>query len=442
MSTGSETTGLSAAIADSAGKRRYWIAIGLLLVLTLGYTDRVNFSVAGPHLLREFSLSRGEFGIVTSAFNWTYVLCLIPVGMILDKVGTRILLPCAIITWSVGAGLTGLATGFSTLIMARMLLGIGESPVYPGGNLVVREWAPATERGFFTGMLNAGVVVGPATGAIVSAYLIDVYGWQASFFILGGVGIVVALIWYLIYETPENAKWLSDGERKFILDRRDVASAADRRSGHQAMNIRSLLKTKTMWGLIVTNGCSVYTNYLFLSFLPLYLVDSRGMKDLGAGWVTGITYAAGAIGSLVVVAISDWRLRQKKEVAARHQVRRKSLIAAQLLGLPLLLLPLASSTTMIIVMISWVLAFAFATAALNFTLASDLTVDKASAGRMFSLVTIGGNLFGLVSPIVTGFLVDWTKSYNLPFIVAGALLLVGVCATSLLSREVMQPREA
>ncbi len=185
------------------GSRRLVIAVGLLLITTLGYIDRVNMSVAAPHVIDQFGLSKGRFRIASSAFNWTYALFLVPVAVLADRVGTKVMLPLAIVIWSLGAGATGLATGLASLIAARLLMGVGESPVFPAGNLVIREWAPATERGRVSGLLNAGQLVGPAIGAVVAAYLINVFGWRASFFILGLFGVLVGLIWYAAYSRPE-----------------------------------------------------------------------------------------------------------------------------------------------------------------------------------------------------------------------------------------------
>jgi MFS family permease len=414
------------------GNRRLIIAIGLLLIITLGYIDRVNMSVAAPHIIDKFGLSKGQFGIVSSAFNWSYALCLVPVGLLADRVGTKVMLPLAIVLWSVGAGATGLAVGFGSLIVARLVMGVGESPVFPAGNLVIREWAPATERGRFSGLLNAGQLAGPAVGAVVAAYLVSATGWRASFYILGAFGVLVGLIWFAIYSKPESSRWLSRGERAHILATRDTLEAETA----VPMRLTSLLRTKTMWGLMLTQGCAVYTNYLFLSFLPLYLVETRGFKDLGAGWVTGVTYGVAAVGSLVAAAVSDRSLRGKD---VSNGARRGSLIVMMLLGLPLLALPWISSTVLVIVLISWVLVAAISSISLNYALAGDFTVDRASAGSVFGLTTLGGNLFGLLAPIVTGYLVDWTGSYTLPFIVAALLLFVGSAITAMLSRRPLQP---
>jgi MFS family permease len=431
---GTETSPTSA--SATVGRRRYVIALALGLVACLGYMDRVNFSVAGNEIIKAFGLSTGEFGLTTSIFNWAYVVVLIPLGILADRRGARPVLAVCIAVWSLGALLTGVAMGIGTLIVARLLLGGGESSTFPSGNIAVREWAPARERGIFTGTLNAGTVVGPAVGAVVAAYLMVALGWRGSFLVEGGVGILVGAIWYLVYNSPEKTKWLKPSERTMILAERE---GSGQESSATPMSVGRLLRTKTIWGLMVTQGCAVYTSYLFLSFLPLYLVTERHLKILSSGWITGLTYGIAAVGSVIAARISD-RVLKRSDVLRGG--RRKAVAAVLLLALPLLALPWITSIPLVVALVSWVLIMDTAAITLNWALTSDLIVDKASSGRAFSLTGVGGNVFGLLAPIVTGYLVDWTGSYTVPFLVAGALLLVGAGVTWTMSRNALQPAQA
>ena len=422
----------SSASTAGIGHRRYAIAIAVGLITCLGYMDRVNFSVAGSHIIKEFGFSTGDFGLVTSLFSWAYLILLIPMGIIADKKPSRLMLGIAIVVWSVGAGMTGLAAGIGSLIVARLILGVGESPNFPVGNLVVREWAPAKERGAFTGALNAGTVVGPAIGAVVAAYLIVSVGWRGSFLILGAVGIAVGIIWFTIYRRPEDARWLSTTERNLIVTTRGSSAAQELA---KPMGILHLLRTRAIWGLMLTQGTAVYTSYLFLSFLPLYLQSERGLAILSSGWITGLIYAIAAGGSIAVAIFSD-RLLRKSDVSWGG--RRKAVAVILLLALPLVALPWVTNITLIVVLVSWVILLDTAAITLNWALASDLITDRASSARAFALVALGGNFFGLLAPIVTGYLVDWTGSYTAPFIVAAALLLVGAASAVILSNRPMR----
>ncbi len=417
-------------VAAAVGRRRYVIAVALCIVTCLGYMDRVNFSVAGKSIIDAFHLTTGDFGLVTSIFSWAYLVLMIPFGILADRTGSRFTLPLAIIVWSVGAGATGLAVGFGTLMTARLLLGAGEAPTFPAGNMVVREWAPVKERGAFTGAFNAGTVVGPAVGSVVAAYLVVGIGWRESFFIQGAFGLLVGIVWYLVYRKPEEARWLRPAERDFILANRDTATPAD--TGVKPMGVWSLLRVPSVWGLMITQGTAVYTSYMFLSFLPLFLQTQRGLAVLSSGWATGLTYGIAAVGSVLVAWLSD---RLLKRSAVLRGGRRKAVALIMVLTLPMLALPFVTSVPLLIVLVSWVLIMDTAAITLNWTLTNDLIVDKSASGRAFSLTGVGGNVFGLLAPIVTGYLVDATGSYTVPFFVAAGLLVAGAIITLTLSKR-------
>lgn len=418
------------------GRRRYVIAFALLLLAMLSYIDRINISVAAPAIQTEFDLSTGQLGLAFSAFFWTYALLLVPFAWLADRYGTRLIIPIGIVVWSMGAAATGFAGGFVTLLLARLLLGVGESPVFPTGNLVVREWAPAKERGTFTAIFNAGSLIGPAVGAALAGYLVVSFGWRASFVILAVVGLLGAVVWLVVYRTPEGASWISKGEREAILTGREAEEDGRGDLSPVPMSIRALLRTSTIWGLMITQGCTVYTQYLFLSFLPLYLVDQRGLEIFGAGYITGIIYGIAVLGSVAVAYVSD-RVLRSAEVS--HGDRRKVVVCTLGLGVVLLAVPYVNSIAAVVVLVAWTLTMITAAITLNFALAGDLTVDRSSAGRVFGLVTLGGNLFGLTAPIVTGYLVEGTNSYSVPFIVAAVLLLVGALVSWFMVRRPLQP---
>jgi ACS family glucarate transporter-like MFS transporter len=404
------TEQLASATRTAVGGRRYIIGIGLMLLVTLGYMDRINWSIAGSHIIEEFGLTTGQYGILTSVFSWAYLALMIPVGLMADRWGARLLLPISIIVWSIGAGMTGAATGLTALVVARLLLGAGEAPMYPVGNSVISEWAPRQERARFTGLLNAGALFGPA---------------------LGGVGIVFGLVWLLVYNTPEKTKWLKPAEREFILRERVDPQVAAQGYSTKPLTLPVLLRTRTMWSLLIAHGCAAYTNYLFLSFMPLYLEKERGLEGLGSGWVTGITYAVAAVGSIILAYVADRLVPADK---LHSGGRRKLVTTAMVAALPLLVLPFVDNVVAIVILIAWVLIMITSAMTLNFALAGDLIQGNPSKGRVFALVQVGGNTFGLLAPIVTGFLVDGTGSYTIPFILAGLLLAVGATLTAKFSR--------
>ena len=263
--------------------RRAWIAVFLFSLAMINYMDRIALSIAAKPIAEEFNLSAVGMGYLFSSFIWSYALFLIPVGLLIDRYGAKRIGGFGILVWSAATALTGAAMNFASLLAARLVMGAGESVSNPVGAKVIREWIPSQERGTITAVFNSGSYAGPAICSIVLAMLVASVGWRWSFVIAGGIGFVWLLAWYLFYGKPEDVKWLSNQERKTILDSRSGGG----KSGGAAVapyGLKRLLKTPTLWGLALTQGCNVYTQYLFLTWLPSYLQQERHLTLEKAVW--------------------------------------------------------------------------------------------------------------------------------------------------------------
>src|SRR4051812_38301924 len=171
-------------------RRRIWIYTLLFLLAAINYIDRVALSVAAKPISTEFNISPVEMGYLFSSFLWLYLLCLIPMGIVVDRFGTRAVNAWGMAFWSLATVFTGFAWSFGSLLSTRLAMGIGESTTYPAGGRVIREWAPRGERGLATAIFNSGAYAGPAFGALLVAWLIDAFGWRGAFMAAGSIGFV------------------------------------------------------------------------------------------------------------------------------------------------------------------------------------------------------------------------------------------------------------
>ncbi len=275
------------------GRKRFYIAVFLFFNLLINYIDRVNLSVAAPALMKQFHWDAARMGWVFSAYLWTYTILLIPTGALLDRIGARRISAFGISFWSAAAMLSGAVTNFVTMCAARLLLGVGEVTTFPVAGKVIRRWYPAKERGFATAIFHSGAHVAPAVATPLAAWLVLRMGWRGSFVILGALGFIWLAFWLMKYREPEECSWLSAEEQYFILQNRQVESSdTDSRSEQSGNVLLKLLRQKTVWGLLLTQGCSTYFNYLFLAWLPTYLVQARGLHIMKAGIVAAIPYMA------------------------------------------------------------------------------------------------------------------------------------------------------
>jgi MFS family permease len=412
------------------GRRRYWIFVFMFLLATINYVDRVALSVSSTPIAEEFGISKIELGYLFSSFLWLYVVCLVPMGMIVDKLGTRVVNAAGIGLWSVATALTGLASGFSMLIATRVIMGVGESTTYPASGRVIREWIPLKERALFAAIFNGGAYFGPAIGGLVLAWLVSVAGWRATFLICAAVGFVWLLAWLIWFRKPEEVSWLSEEERAFIMRERNGSATASPADG-ASIGLRGLLGSPSMLGLMVTQGCAVYTQYFFLTWLPNYLQTERGMSILKSGALMALPFIGAVILTVLIGKLSDSLLT---EDGARTGGRRRLGALVLLLGSVILLTPLVDNVYLVLVLITIALGGVASAVALNIALVGDLLRTSADCGRATGLLILGGNIFGIMAPIVTGYVVQSTGSFNMAFVVAGTLLVLGALTLFLLVR--------
>ena len=408
--------------------RRYWVFFLLFLFSGIAYLDRVNMSVAGKPIAHEFGLSPIALGYLFSSFLWAYVLMMLPGGRLIDRWGPHVVASIATAVWSTAQMATGVVGSFAAMLMVRLGLGVGEAPFAPISYSSVRLWSPYTERGTAIAAISSGSTLGLALGAPVVAWLIETLSWRWSFIITGAVGFVWVVIWVALVSTPEKTRWLPQAERDHILAGRDAGITPP---SHNGVGYLGLIRCPAMWGLFISQGCLVYTGYLYISWLPNYLQTARHLSILNSGIYTAIPFLI----STVVGIVANWVGDRLLTVDAVRGGNRRYLVALSLLAMATgLAIPFAQSLAAVITLITIAVSGAHVGPAANGALVSDLLRSPGDAGRATAFLVLGGNSFGLLAPIVTGYVVASTGSFNAAFVAAGALALVGALAAVTLAR--------
>ena len=416
--------------------RRGWVCVFLLTLTMINYADRVALSVAAKPVSAEFGLSQVQMGYLLSSFLWMYVICLIPVGLLVDRFGGKVVNSVGIGVWSAATVLTGFAPSFLFMMSTRIVMGMGESTSWPASNRVIREWFPAAERGIASAIFGAGSAAGPAVGAIAISAIIQVWGWRTGFFCAGAVGFIWLALWMAIFDRPDRVSWLKPTERDKILAERDGNTPKDA-AEEPVSSIWYLLSLRSTWGLFLTQGCEVYGGYMLLTWLPSYLQQAKGLSVMNAGMLTAVPFAVASVIAVGLGKISDAVLTKESV----HAGGRRTMLAVMLLGASIILLvPFVDELWIAIVILAIVRAMGLAGSALNFALVTDLVRNRADIGKVTSFTVLGGNSFGLMSPIITGYVVGWTGSFDRAFLVAGLLPLIGAVATFTMTRRPIQPQ--
>jgi MFS family permease len=409
-------------------RRRYWVFLLLFLFNAIAYVDRVNMSVAGKPIAHEFGLSPVALGYLFSSFLWAYVLMMLPGGRLIDRWGSHLVATVATAVWSAAQMLTGAAGNFVMMLIMRLGLGVGEAPFAPVTYSSVRSWSPYTERGTAIATISAGSSLGLAIGAPFVAWLIQGLSWRWSFVITGAVGFIWVVVWSALVSTPERTRWLPEAERRMIVAERHAGVEPP---SHDGVGYMGLIRCPTMWGLFISQGCLVYTVYLYMSWLPNYLQTARHLSLVGSGVYTSIPFFAASLVSIV----ANWGGDRMMSIDSVRGGKRRYLVAlCLLLTAAGLAIPFVQSLAAVIALITIAVSFAHVGPAANGALVGDLLRSPGDAGRAFAFLVLGGNTFGLLAPIVTGYLVEATKSFNSAFFAAGALALIGAIAIVALAR--------
>ena len=418
------------ASADKTTHIRYLIVAMLFIASSFSYGDRVALSFAGPAMEKELALDPVKLGILFSGFSWAYVAGQLPSGGLLDRFGSKRVYGISIVLWSVCAlliGLTGyVATAwvFSAIFAIRLISGLAQSPVFPGNGRIVAAWFPTAERGGACAIFNASQysslwIFGPLFG-----WLIPAYGWRSCFWFMGFAGFVLAFAWWKLVYNVKDHPLVSRTEIECI-ERGGGLVNVDRAAGSKARSnpltwagVHQLLQQRMLVGIYIGQFCITTLTYFFITWFPVYLVQARHMSILKAGFAAALTALCGCIGGVLGGVSSDALLRSGRSLTF---ARKAPIIAGMLLSVTMI----ACNYTNVQVLMMALMSLAFfgkGFGALGWTEIAD-TSPKELIGLNGGLFNTFGNIAGITTPIVIGFLVNKkTGSFN------NALVFVGLTA--------------
>lgn len=412
--------------------RRYFIMALLFSLTVINYIDRVNLSIAAPAISKYFHWDAVTMGWVFSAYMWSYIIFQIPSGMLVDRYGSYKVASASVSLWSFATVCTGAVTGFGSMMLARLGLGMGEASVFTIDNKVVRQWFPSGERAFATSIFHSGIAVAKVGTPLIALAIVK-FGWRWSFVVTAIPGFIWLLVWLKWFRQPEECSWISADERKLILETRQGRSGAAGTT-HTPLSwssLSSIMGQKSVWGVCLAQGCMNYTGYLFMAWLPMYLMF-RGMNLMKAGIMTAIPNLVGAAMEVALGKLSD-RLLTPESV---RRGKRRLHIAILFVGMLLLsVIRLLDNEWALIAVISVVLGCTFAIGALNSSLTNDLTQDPKITGTVFGMLHFISAIFGAAAPIVTGYIVQATRGYNGVYIPATVLALIGAVVVMTMTRQ-------
>jgi len=412
-------------------KTRYYILAMIFLVTSLNYGDRATLSMAAAPMSQELGLSSVTMGYIFSAFGWAYVIGQIPGGWLLDKFGARRVYFWSIMLWSFFTILLGFVDilGSIPLIIAslfilRFLVGLSESPAFPGNSQIVAAWFPTKERGTAAAIFNSAQYFATVIFAPFMGWLVAHIHWQSVFWIMGGLGIVIAFIWLKVIYSPEKHPTINSNEFKYLQAGGAITSmgenqlkVADENNKMNFKNIKKLLSSRMLLGIFIAQYCITCLTYFFITWFPVYLVKERHMSILEAGFAAVLPALCGFIGGVLGGVISDKLIKMNKSLTFS---RKFPIIFGMLLSTSIVVCNYVDSQSAILFFMSLAF-FGKGFGALGWAVMSDVA-PKEMVGLSGGLFNTFGNTAGIVIPIAIGYIINSTGSFN------GALVFVGIHA--------------
>jgi ACS family D-galactonate transporter-like MFS transporter len=408
------------AITERAPRRRWRIAWLLGLGVLVNYFDRVNLSVSHGALYTAFGISDVAFGYLSAAYNWSYALCQLPVGVVLDRFGVRRVQRNGILIWSMASFAAAITPNLAGFFGARLLLGIGEAPTFPANAKAIGTWFPQHERSFATSLTDAAAKLASAIGVPLLGILLIHVGWRWSFAATGAISLLYLLLFRRVYCEPEEDAELSDAERHLIAEIR--ANEPPAASGPE-LSLGALLRQRKVIGLSLGFGAYNYVFYLLLTWLPSYLSMALHIDLLHSFLYTGFPWLIATATDLFVGGMLVDALVSRGWNA--ELVRKIVLVVGTACGLGILGAAHAHSAMRALAWISLSIGGLAAAAPVGWSIPARI-VPRASVGKVGGIVNFVCQVSGITAQILTGYIVRATHSYALAFGISAMYLLLGI----------------
>jgi MFS family permease len=415
-------------IAASSRLRRLQVLFTGFCVMSiaLNFLDRATISVATVNVRHDFGLSATDIGGILSVWSLSYAFGQLPAGFLVDRLGPRILAGLGMLLWSIFQGLGGVATSYTQLLWLRGGLGVAEAPTGPSNAKVVSTWFPASKRGLPTGIYVAGTALGPAFAPPLLTVLMVGYGWRTMFIIMGVVGVILSLCWFLFYRSVGTAR-LSRDDRAYVGDdRQDIKSTIT------LARWSRLFRSPSVLGIIFGSCAQGFVVWIYGGWLPAMLESQYHESIQRTGILAALPWVGGVVGALSGGYIADFLLRR----GFGNINSKKIPIVCGLIGLSLFtgLAGLSGSVV-------FVEAFAFL-ALLSATMATTVMWTAATifvppdyVASMGAIINFSGFIGATVSPILTGYTVDVTGSFDLALLIGSGVGVIGAAVMALMIRH-------
>jgi MFS transporter, ACS family, hexuronate transporter len=399
-----------------------WVICTLLLFgTTKNYMDRNVLGVLNKTLQHDLGWTEIDYSNLVVSFQAAYALGMVVVGRLIDKLGTRLGYALAMVFWSLASMGTALGSSLTSFATSRVALGFGEAAIFPASIKAVAEWFPKKERALATGIFNAGTSIGAMLTPVVVPWINARWGWRGAFIGIGALGFVWLVFWLLIYRKPEEHPHLSRAELDYIR--------SDPQVSMRKIKWAALLPLRQTWAFIAGKFLTDPVWWFYLFWVPGFLQSKHGLSLTGIGAPIVVIYLMSDVGSVAAGWMSSWLIKRGHTI---NVARKTAMLLCAACVTPIVFAYRVESTWSAVLLIGLAAACHQGFSANLYTLTSDMF----PAGAVGSVVGIGGMagaIGGLFIATIVGHVLQWTGSYKVPFLIAGAAYLVALAIIHVLT---------
>ena len=398
----------------------------LFLIGVVNYLDRSALSIANTTIQTDLAISPMQMGVMLSAFSIAYAFSQLPLGALIDKLGSKLALGGSLVVWSVAQAAFGLFSSYGHLVGLRVLLGIGEAPVFPSAAKALSEWFDTQERGTATGWVWSSTCIGPCLAPPLLTVFMVHLGWRGMFILTGVLGLLLAVCWFKFYKS--KAQYMAETGR--------AEPVPVQHAKGPKVPWTSLFKDRNTWGAFLGFMGVIYMIWLNLTWLPGYFEREHGLDLYRTAWVVSLAYLFGALGTIVAGKCCDRLVARGMRVLAS----RKLMVILGLLGGALFTLIVAFTTNVVacVVLLCLTMFFINISSATAWMIVNTI-VPSERVASFGSIQNFGGYLAGSIAPILTGFSVQQSGSFSSAFVISAVVAACSAFAYFALLKEPAAP---
>jgi ACS family glucarate transporter-like MFS transporter len=376
--------------------------------------DRGSLAVAIPEIMKDFKFDPAVMGVALSAFFWSYAVCNLPAGNAADRFGSKTVLGWAAAIWSLTSAATGLVRNSFGLVMARVGVGAAEAATYPVCAKIVAETFPSKERGTAIGWYLSGARLGLAATPLVISFLIARWSWRTAFIITGLLGLSWCAVWYLGFHDASRRPSVGAAPPNLVIP------------------WRKLLGNRCALGLFIAKFLQDYVYFMFITWLPAYLMLERGFSQTQTGVYASLPFFAAFIAQPLVGHTSDWLIRRGVSVT---KARKFTLLGCQICTATVIAVGFVANPMAAVVLLVINVAGEAGIGGMMFTIGAEVSPPQMTGSFLGAMNTVGA-ASGILAPILTGFIVKTSGSFRIALAVGSCFIAIAAFSIFFVVQEI------